>query len=797
MLKALWRLLMRLIGTTALLAGLVLGVVYSGLWLIEPKTEGQTTVNGITDTIDIYRDQSGIPHIFAQNELDAYFALGYVHAQDRFWQMESMRRMGAGRLSEIVGSPALASDKWMRTLRIYTLAQQQYTKLPVPVKQAIDAYTRGVNTIIAGQVLPPAPELLMLHYSPELWKPEDTLIWGKLMALKLSGNWQDELLRAQLFKTLLPEQINDMWPNSPFMIDPEVSSALPSGPEIQQLIASYPLKQPGTPKGASNIWAISGTKTGTTAPILANDPHLGFSAPVLWYLAHIDTPTLKLSGATVPGVPFMILGHNQSVAWGVTATETDLQDLFVEKLDTRDPQRYETPTGLRPFYQSTQVIEVKDESNITLTLRQSHHGPVISDILPALAQLAGNDHVIALSATALLPNDRTYEAYYNLNRAKDVDQFKQALQDFTSPQVNFVFSDQAGHMAMFSPGHVPIRKSGTGMVPSPGWQGKMDWDGFIPFAELPGSVNPPSGFIINANNKITPPDYPYFITRDWAPGFRASRITELLKLAKTQTIDYSISIQKDTNSTMANELLPLMLNVVPPEGVQSTLHHMLSEWNGDMSKERPEPLIFTTWLRELNIGIYRDELSNLTPSFLSQRPVFIHSVLSNKPYWCDDVTTPESENCHFQLLKSLERTAMKLTRKYGPEPTIWQWSSEHIASFPHVLLDKIPLINRIASLEVATDGGNYTVNRGTGYTNSAKPFQHRHGPGFRAIYNLADLKKSQFMIATGQSGHLRSPHYRDMLTDWSETQYRQFTPSRRALEGVKSQHLTLHPALSN
>ena len=783
-------------GILSLVAGVgIAGTLWA--WTNLPSIDTTIEVPAIEAPVDVMRDQAGIPHIFAKSSRDAYFALGFVHAQDRFWQMEMMRRYAAGRLAEVLGPEAVASDKWMRTLGLYRLVEEQFDGLSEPVREALNFYAAGVNARIErAKSLPwgvAAPEFALLGYSPEPWRPADSLIWGKVMAHRLGGNWRDEILRARLARKLTPQQVGELWPlypaDAPATI--ETVAALTRGMELGRLAAAPP-RPFGLPRGASNAWVVNRRNSTNRGPILANDPHLGFAAPILWYLARIKAPDLDVTGATVPGVPFTILGHNGRIAWGMTNTQSDIQDLFVEQTNV-DGTRYRTPEGFKDFVTRTETIAVKGAKPIKIKIRQSRHGPIISDVNEDSAKTAGKGAVIALRATFLEPGDGTVEAFYRLNRAENWAAFVDALKGFQGPQTNFLFADTKGDIGFLAPGLVPIRKSGWGLVPSPGWDGATDWTGFVPFDQLPSLLNPPAGVIVNANNRVTPEDYPYFITHDWAPGYRARRILELLA-KKRLSMHGAAKIQKDNVSLMALQLLPLMLDIEPDDEAGRNAVALLGKWDGAMARGLPEPLIFSTWLLELNRAIYADELGDLFDRFLTLRPRFIVSVLTRRQAWCDDVNTPGTEDCQSRLLLALKQAMKSLETSFGPDFREWRWGDVHRARFVNHVLGAVPGLGRFVNLDIPTDGGNYTVNRGASHVNNpGRPFEHVHGPGFRAIYDLENLRRSQFSIATGQSGNPLSSHYGDQLAGWRDGRYKRLGQARSALKNSAEAILVLTP----
>jgi len=792
-----------LVGLVGIPSAIVVILVAGIFWLQTslPKTSGRLLLPGISAPVSVLRDSKGIPNISAKSDADAYFALGYVHAQDRFWQMETMRRFGAGRLAEIFGEPAIGADRWMRTLGLYQRVERQAAKLDQPVREALQSYARGVNAWIESRSGLPSIEFAVFRYTPEPWKITDSLVWGKIMATRLAGNFRTEVLRAEIAKRLGAKKMLELWPGYPTGAPVSaVNLAFPNTTDLWAGLDDLPPWPIGLPKGASNFWVVGPALTDTGGAMLANDPHLGFAAPIMWYLAKIDTPTLHIMGATVPGVPFHVLGTNGAVAWGITSTEADTEDLFVEKLDGTRPNYYVTPQGAAELVNRSEVIRTKGQPDQAVMIRETRHGPVISDLRSDLGQLAGKDYAIALSATYLADDDQTMSAFYALNRASDRRQFEQALQHVQSPVLNFAYADVTGNIGFRTAGNVPVRRSGSGIVPSPGWNGHTDWSGNIPFAEMPSRFDPTGSRLFNANNRIVGDDYRYFIARDWAEPYRAERIQQLLARPGRISLGRMQDLQNDSVSLMAQEFLPQLLGYL---GVQSSdkrevghrqVQVLLAAWDGKMARDRPEPLIFTTWMRNINKLMYSDELGPLTSDYLTLRPRFIKSALNTVPGWCDDIATSEVENCNTIVTRAFVATIAELSSQFGADVKRWRWGDVHRAVFPHKTLTRVPLINRLVDISISTDGGDYTVNRGaTRPNNERSPFAHVHGPGFRGIYDLGNMANSRFMIATGQSGNPLSAHYSDMLVGWRDGKYIQFPGSGESV-GAASPALLLVPA---
>ncbi|MFD1624233.1 penicillin acylase family protein [Azospirillum griseum] len=774
---------------------LLVGGWYGWMRGQQPQTTGELTLPGLEAKVEVLRDAKGVPHIFTANERDGYRALGFVHAQDRLWQMEMMRRLGAGRLAEVVGTrygdAALKSDRLMRTLGLYRAAEQMTVLLSPDARAAFDAYADGVNSYLERRREALPIEFQLLGHRPEPWTIADSLVWGKLMALQLSGNYRDELLRARLLKRLSSQQVEDLFPadppNAPVTLAAELRD-LDLGPGVGRLLAALPDLGPDT---ASNEWALTGARTTTGKPIIANDPHLALDAPILWYLARIVTPEGTIAGATVPGVPLHILGHNGKVAWGFTTTHSDTQDLFVEKIDGQDAKRYAAPDGFQPFDSRNETIRVAGQSDETLTVRETRHGPVISDLEGADVPPAG--HVLALAFPGLAADDHTPEALYRLNHADNAEAVRSAVRLHVAPQQNIVYADRAGEVGIISPGRVPIRRKGDGRVPVPGWTGEYDWTGFLPSYTLPQAVNPPNGQFVNANNAIVGRDYPYRLAMDWTDPARAQRIIDMLG-DRRHSVEDAARQQMDIVSLPARDLLPELLKYPVPKGIATDATALLRGWDGSMARDRPEPLIFEAWLRELTRAVFADELGPDFTHYWELRSRALRHVFAHAPRWCDDATTPETESCADIVAKALTTALDDLSKRNGSTPSRWRWGDEHRAVLSHRILSKVPLLGSMTDLSIETDGGYFTVNRGsTRLRDSAAPFAHVHGAGYRGVYDLADLDNSRFVIATGQSGNPLSPHWGDLVSTWRDGGSLRLTGDRGTLLAAGAEVLTLTP----
>lgn len=726
-------------------------------------TEGIVSLPGLGAPATVRRDGAGVAYVNAASAADGWYAMGFVHAQDRLWQMDFQRRIGAGRLSEVMGPASLAYDRYMRTLGLYRVAERNLQALGPQTRAALDAYAAGVNAYLKQRTGPLPPEFLLLRYEPEPWRPVDSLVWGRVMALQLADNMRQELLRARLSRKLSPQQMADLYPSTVRREQPTTVATA----DLDRLWAALPLDLMGN--GASNEWAVDGQRSATGKPVLANDPHLRFIMPNLWYLARLTTPQASLAGATVPGIPFFILGHNDRIAWGMTTTHGDTQDLFVERIDPSDPGRYATPDGPRAFVQREETIQVRGEAPATLVVRETRHGPVVSDIVSGTAGVTSGSDVLSLGFAALAGDDRTAEALHLLNYATDWSSFLAALGKFHSPLQNFAYADIDGNIGFAVAGRVPLRRSGDGRLPAPGWAGTHEWNGWVPFDQLPRAFNPPGGVIVNANNKPAPDALVQALGSDWDSTYRARRIQDLLAIEPKLTVEAAAAMQNDALSLPARDLLGILTQVEPHDDRGRRAVALLKTWDGRMDRRRPEPLIFAAWLRELNRLLYADELGPLFADYWDLRPDVVELMLTQRRQWCDDVSTPGVETCEGRVAAALERALDWIAARQGGSPAGWRWGDAHAARLPHPVLGKVWPVNRWANQSIPADGDNYTLGRAGGAIGDERdPFGAIHGASYRAVYDLSDLDNSRFMQASGQSGHILSSHYADMLRRWRE-----------------------------
>lgn len=733
-----------MLASLPLLAFLGFGV----LWLTVPPDHQTLRAASLSAAVDISFDGNGVPRVRAANEKDAAFAIGFVHARDRMFQLELMRRAAAGRLSEIAGPETLPIDKQMRVFGLARLAEGDVEAQSPAARVLLEAYAAGVNLWIADRGRFAAMEFLVLG-APEPWRPADSLLWGRTMGLWLSSNHRAELARLALREKLPPSMLEQLWPPNPRPLGPQAALVDPGramATTAEALLAALPtFPAPFTiPSTASNAWAVDGRWSDTGAPLLAGDPHLGFGFPGLWYLIRVETPVGVLAGATAPGVPFLILGHNGKVAWTFTTTGADTQDVYLEPPEAAVTSREER-------------IRVRGQPDVVLTVRETRHGPIISDIL------RDSTPVLAVAMANLRPRDTGASGLLALNHARTVEEAGRAAPLITSPVQNLMVADRA-KIALYVTGRVPIRRAGDGWAPVPGiatstvaqdgsgltgGDDAYGWSGFASGEKLPRIVAPASGRLINANEPVAPSDFPVFMGRDTFRDWRARRIRTLLDGApKFSSSDFA-AMQVDVLSPYAAALLPV-LRVVPGAP------RVLRDWDGAMTENDPRPLIFSTWMQAFDLAVRAR--ANIPASARAPLFDFVPYVLSPAgAHWCGG-------DCSPLLNATFESTMSALATRFGPDFTTWRWGTVHQAIFAHPFLRSVPVLGTLTTLRIAVPGDGTTLDRG----DMNEALEAVHGASYRGVYDLADLDRSLFVTAPGQSGNPISRHARDFLTRWRD-----------------------------
>ncbi len=807
------RWLLRAAVALAIVVALAVVAVYTFLRRSLPQMDGTVTVSGISAPIEIVRDADSVTHVFGRTKLDAYYGLGYAHAQDRLWQMEFQRRLGMGRLSEIFGRASLNTDRFLRTLGTNRAARSAWDGLAPDAKTQLNAYVAGVNAFIAthhGSQLP--LEFTLLRFEPEPWTGPDVLAWVKMMAWDLSKNYSLELLRHDAVALLGRERAAALFPpysdKAPTILGDAVPqqtrAAVTSRFWSSAFASAVTLPSLGSALGSNN-WVVDGTMTASGKPLLANDPHLDAQIPSLWYLAHLSAGDFDVIGATLPGAPAVVLGRNKFIAWGATNVMADVQDLYRERLD-RTGQIVEFEGRPKPVTFLQETIRIKGAAPVVLTVRLTRHGPLISDAINANNAESASPldrsrlvEPLAFRWTALDPDDSTVTSMLHLNDARNWDEFTAALREFVVPAQNFVYADVNGHIGYYAPGHYPIRARGDGTEVADGWSGDAEWTGWVPFENEPHAYDPPDHFIVTANDKPTRGPHADDIAGEFIDPYRAQRIVDRLRQKPKLTPDDYASIQADTYSLHAKQLLPILLQRVHPTDARDAhAVQILRAWNYDARGDSPAAALFQSWYYELPIAVVGDELgSRLLTDYLaldrnSYRSRFLLNTLATKDNaWCDDLHTPKKETCDDIVSLALHEAVERLTRSLGDNIDAWRWDSIHRAIFSHQAFNGLPIIGRWLRREAGHGGDWSTVDVGPVF--AGRPFEQHSVPGYREIIDLSPADDSRFIDAVGESGHSMSPHYADALPLWANHRYWKMRMDRNQIEQGAIGHLRLVP----
>jgi penicillin amidase len=791
-----------LTGLLAALAAFVAAVVLATV----PPLDGRMAIAGLSGGTDIIRDDEAVPHIFAPYIADAYTALGFVHAQDRLFQMDLARRAAQGRLSEVFGPRMLDTDILLRTLDFYGHAERSIERLAPQARSMLEAYARGVNAFMQRrtQVLEARypPEFLLLRYHPEPWRPADCVAVLKMMALTLGANLRREVSRLiWAAQGMTPAEIEDLLPT----IGADEPPPLPDLREI------FPLRPPSaSPRrtalawpdalaatGASNNWVVAGRRTASGAPLLGNDPHLGLSAPSIWYLVHLSiarpgaTSRIEVAGASLPGTPLIPLGRGTTLAWGATNAEVDAQDLYIERLNPQNPEEYLTPEGWQRFEADKTTIKVRNGRSRTIERRRTRHGPVLPPGSFGLDDILPPGYVAALRWTALDDDDRTIEAGLIDQDLRTVDDYIRRMSAVVGPVQNFAVADTQGTIAIISPGRIPVRSPENqiaGRAPVPGWEAKYDWQGFIPPDQLPRVIDPSAGAAGTANSDFMQRGYPLRMSWDWDADYRQRRIQQLVVSPESgrHDVDTMRNAQLDDLSLAARELKPLMIEAARRGGSgRSDILEELAAWSGRMSVELTEPVVFMAWMREAIRAVYADDLGvSFGRFFVPQAPALVR-LLSGKATgrdWCDNRKTEPRETCDRIMAAALDRAIELLEVRYGSNRRGWRWGEVHPAVSANQFWSEIPLVSRLSRIVEPGHGGPYTLNRASVSFAPEDLFQSTMGSSYRAIYDLSDLDRSLYIQTTGQSGNPFSRYFRTFSERWARGDYIYIPTARKEVE---------------
>ncbi|MFY0621405.1 MAG: penicillin acylase family protein [Pelagimonas sp.] len=763
-----------------------------------PDYEKTLPVAGITADIEIIRDNTAVPHIMAVSDRDAFFGLGYAHAQDRLWQMTLMRRTVQGRLSEIFGQRTISIDTLLRRLDLYTLATASVSAQDPRTLDALEAYSAGVNARIteinSASLGRGAPEFFMFSAPIAPWQPADSVAIVKLMALQLSGHISDEVLRARTSLLLDDAQrLSDILPDMPgtgVAALPRYADLAPG--DLPRFAASQPRNDflnPVAPRGlagASNAWPASPDRSASKGTLLANDPHLGFTAPAIWYLARMELQSGGVIGGSIPGIPTIMAGRSEKLAWGLTSSYLDDQDLFLEELNPDNPEEYRTPEGYKPFRTRKSIITIKDAAPVTVTLRWTDNGPVLPRSQFDIGAVTPPGHVMTLGWTALSPKDTSISGAIGLMMAQSVEEAIDASRAYIAPSQNVTLID-ADTVAMKLVGAMPRRNpahQSRGRLPSAGWLEQNRWQGMLPYTQNPEFLAPEGGIVGNTNNKITDAPFPNHVSYEWGDSHRVQRWQALMQGRKVHTRDSFIEAQLDTVSPAARILLPLMGRDLwytgeaaaegTPERRRQRALELLANWTGEMNEHMPEPLIYSAWLRALQERLIRDDLGPLADKFNHVEPLFIERVfrdIGGASVWCDVIRSARVETCSDIARMALDDALVWIDETYGTKLESLQWGTAHEAVHEHTVLGEVPLLSSFVNIRQSTSGGDHTLMRGRSSGEDPTPFANVHGAGYRGVYDFADPDSSVFISSTGQSGHFLSRHYDDQGQLWRRGEY--------------------------
>jgi len=811
-----------------------------------PQVTGEIHISGLEGPVDVYRDSMGIPHIYATTRHDLFEAQGYVHAQDRFWQMDVWRHIGSGRLAEMFGQSQVETDAFLRTLGWRQIAEKEWEGLSPESQALLTAYAAGVNAYLADHggtaisleygVL----KLLNSSYKPEPWTPIHSLTWAKAMAWDLRGNIGAEIERAILLKSFTPEQVDELFPPYPAdhpLIVPAIGENVATGNSVASVSPRYAsLVSPNLaavqdnfaaldgllgPSGdgiGSNSWVISGQRTTTGMPLLANDPHLGIQMPSIWYQIGLhcrpqgEACPFEVAGFSFAGVPGVIIGHNDRIAWGFTNVGPDVMDLYVEKVNPDNSNQYEVNGQWVDFETRTETIDVGGSKPVTLTVRSTRHGPVVSDTYGPLKQQvekgkrsftekAGIDlpeqYVIALRWTALEPS-YLFEAIWGFNKARDWDEFREAARQFAVPAQNLLYADVDGNIGYQMPGLVPIRANGDGRLPVPGWTDDYEWTGYIPFDELPYVFNPQVGYIVTANNRVPPWDYPYMVTTDWGYGYRATRIVDLLGDAPAKIdIAYIQQMQGDDKNLNAETLVPILMRTPLDDPHLVEIRGILENWDDQEPMGSAPAALFEVFWKHLLEDTFQDDLpKDYWPKGGSRWYEVMRNLVTqpNSFWWDDQQTAGQVETRDDIFVRSFAEAVRELEKTLGKDPAKWAWGDLHTATFENQTLGEsgIPPIEHLFNRGPFRTSGGKSIINATGW-DAAKGYRVDWLPSMRMIVDLGDLRHSLTVHTTGQSGHAGHPHYIDMADLWRNIQYYPMLWGEQAVVANAEAHLRLVP----
>ena len=805
---------------------LVLVVAGTGSYVVKrpfPTTNTTLSFPGLQEEVTVYRDNFGVPHIYANNRDDLFFAQGYTTAQDRFWQMEFWRHIGMGRISEIAGSATIEQDRFIRTVGWNRMAESYIDYYEQEAPEFIDilnAYSAGVNAYIDENrdSLPLQFEILGLVNEPweiEPWQPVHTVAWGIVMSDNLSGNWSNELTRARLYKDLDQEKVDTLIPGYPYHNRPVIA---PTVDQVNQQVSAQKLKsdlhgvdwqrlnttlvgEPPTvglideydPNIGSNNWVIGGEHTETGMPLLANDPHLGVQMPSIWYEVGLHAPDFNVRGFSFAGVPGVIIGHNEHIAWGVTNVGPDTQDLYIERRNPDNPNQVEYMGKWEDMEIIEEKIKVNGGADVVLPVFITRHGPVINGVIDEPLS-----DPISFKWTAQEPS-RILQSVVLLNQATNFEEFREALRYWDTPSQNVVYADREGNIGYQTPSRIPIRKNGNGLTPVPGWTDEYEWDGYIPYDELPTLFNPDSGYIVTANHAVVDEAYGHFIAYDWADGDRGLRIENMIQDRldsgnKIQAEDIA-AIHFDSKSLPAETWVPLLTSLESDDAQIQAAIELLKTWDYQERTDSVPATLFEIFYGQLFHHVLADDVGVDNVDTFSRRDTFMYELAEDiEAAWWDDTTTPETETANEIMLIALNDAINWLEENVGGDMDDWTWGKIHTITFKDGVLGA----SGVAPIEAIFNRGPFALDGGSDLVNAngwrrSNPADVRAYPSMRMIIDMSDYSANQTVIPSGQSGHAFNPHYDDQIPLWLNGEYHPMLWHREAVEDAAEDVMVLVP----
>ncbi|MBP2257800.1 penicillin acylase family protein [Virgibacillus alimentarius] len=733
------------------------------------QLEGTLEVPGLKEEVVVLIDENGVPHIQAENEHDLYMAQGYIQAQERMVQMELSRRQASGTLSEVVGEKAVDTDKYFRTLGLRRAAEESYDLYSDEAKQVLTWFADGVNAYMddAKEKNRLPVEFTLMGMEPETWTPLDSLTIGKYMAFDLGGHWERQAFNYYALNQLGKEKAYELFPSypehKPAIIDEGELEAASDRVDVEKSFATAII--PHAFNGSNN-WVVAGDKTKSGKPLLADDPHLGLATPSVWYQMHLEADNVNVEGVIFAGVPGIILGHNEQIAWGVTNTGPDVQQLYIEKRNEANPNEFLFEDEWEKADVIDEPIQVKDGETIDYQVTETRHGPVISEF----AEESGKDIVMSLRWTALDPTTEL-QAILEINKAKNWDEFEKGLEHFLAPAQNFVFASKDGTIAYKANGNIPIYENGDdALLPLPGWEKEQEWDGYIPFDALPLVKNPEKGFIATANNKVVGDEYPYHISNVWAQPYRYERIAEVLDDGDNFTSEDMMHLQMDQMNLQAREFVPLFEKTLKDADLtdnEKKAMDALKQWDFKDDATEEAPLIFHTWMNEIETVLYDEEIPDGMMELFTGSGQTTDQLLRKGD---DAVWIRENGGLEKVLHTALENSLKQLIEEHGDTLAKWEWGDYHQVTFSHPLSEASSILAFFFNPEDPIPvGGSSVTPMAASYDTETGIVDH--GASWRFVIDVKDMAKGYHIVGPGQSGHFKSKWYHDQTEDWVEGNY--------------------------